>query len=90
MWLALSLAIFLGIFMAEGAVHSVHHADHRDAAKCSVNAVTQHAPADCPDLPSLGAPLTPFKPLPVEPASSRLLSAPFDPYHGRAPPSLPR
>ena len=86
--IALGLALALGVFTLESAVHSVHHlGDPETAANCPVLAGSQHlswgeaqaAAADAPPLCVAPAPL-----LRAEDAPPSLI---YRPHQGRAPPA---
>ena len=87
--IALALALLVGVFGLEAAVHSVHHlADPQSAASCPLYAASQHTQSDISATPLSGAPtwtsapavaldLRPLVPLPA-----------FSAHEGRAPPAL--
>jgi len=84
----LSLAVTLGVFALEAAVHSAHHLSDADgAARCMVLSASQHVDGTSLELPAVAAPaLAPHAVLldegPSEPRSAR-----FRVDAGRAPPS---
>jgi hypothetical protein len=88
--LALTLALLLGVFAFETAIHSVHHLkDPRQAERCPIYSVSQHvaglsaAPAT-PDLP----PLSPTRDRPGI-QTGQLRAPELDGPQSRAPPALP-
>src|SRR5262249_57716163 len=87
--IAIALALLVGVFGLEAAVHSVHHlADPQSAASCPLYAASQHTQSDTATTPLSGVPtwtsepsvaldLRPLVPLPA-----------FSAHEGRAPPAL--
>ena len=85
-----TLALLVGIFGLESAVHSVHHAsDPRSAASCPLFSASQHTQSDGVPTPVTGIPTCTSEPSLALDLSPLVLLAVASPHEGRAPPVLP-
>lgn len=86
---ALSLALVLGFFAFETAVHSVHHlSDPQKATQCQVLSASQHVTGAPAETSGLCAPPLAAEARPSAGAESLLPPGFLRPDQGRAPPSL--
>jgi len=86
---ALFLALVLGFFALETAVHSVHHlSEHQNVAQCQVLSASQHVVGALAETSEISAPTLAAEPPPSVGTESILPACFFRPDRGRAPPSL--
>ncbi len=86
----LALALVIGLFAVEAAVHSVHHLSEPDAAaRCLVLSVSQHLEGTCLELPTVAVPAPTQHPVRVDDVPSIARSERFRSDAGRAPPTPP-
>jgi hypothetical protein len=86
--IALGLALTLGVFSLETAVHSVHHlADPERAATCAVLSGSQHLSWGEAQAAATEAPPLRVAPAPLLRAEDAPQSPIYRPHQGRAPPA---
>ena len=84
-----SLALLVGLFGLESAVHSVHHfSDPKAAASCAIFSASQHVSGACPASPDMGPPTRTAEPATLAGAARTRPLPPFSSHEGRAPPAL--
>jgi len=87
--LALGLALALGVFGLEVAVHSAHHLSAHGAAHCEVAAASAHVLAAGGGHPAVECPLLSVRESQVAADGVLMEVAPRGVNQGRAPPAAP-
>jgi hypothetical protein len=84
------LALLVGLFGLESAVHSVHHFSDPDAAaSCANFAASQHVSGACAESPDMGPPTRTSESAPFPGVERTRPAPPFSSHESRAPPVFP-
>jgi len=83
-----ALAVVLTVFGVESALHSVHHVfDNNSAVACPTASIAAHLNGTTIEGPTVEIPMLPVGATLAAPDPGISPLSPFDPPHGRAPPS---
>ena len=82
-----ALAVVLTVFGVESALHSVHHVFDNSAVACPTASIAAHLNGTTIEGPAVEVPVLPLGATLAAPDPGISPLSPFDPPHGRAPPS---
>jgi len=82
-----ALAVVLTVFGVESALHSVHHVFDNSAVACPTASIAAHLNGTTIEGPTVEIPMLPVSATLAAPDPGISPLSPFDPPHGRAPPS---
>ncbi len=82
-----ALAVVLTVFGVESALHSVHHVFDNSAVACPTASIAAHLNGTTIEGPAVEVPMLPVGATLAAPDPGISPLSPFDPPHGRAPPS---
>jgi len=82
-----ALIVVLTVFGVESALHSVHHAFDDRAVACPTASIAAHLDSTTIEGPAVEVPMLPMGATLAAPDPGISPLSPFDPPHGRAPPS---
>ena len=82
-----ALAVVLTVFGVESALHSVHHVFDNSAVACPTASIAAHLNGTTIEGPAVEVPKLPVGATLAAPDPGISPLSPFDPPHGRAPPS---
>jgi len=82
-----ALAVVLTVFGVESALHSVHHVFDNSAVACPTASIAAHLNGTTIEGPTVEIPMLPVGSTLTAPDPGISPLSPFDPPHGRAPPS---
>ena len=82
-----ALIVVLTVFGVESALHSVHHVFDNSAVACPTASIAAHLNGTTIEGPAVEVPMLPVGAMLAAPEPGISPLSPFDPPHGRAPPS---